>query len=180
MSHKEFINKINQTLKEKLQIKNSMAIPKIAKVVINVGIGKTKENPKFKDIVEENLKSITGQKPKITKAKKAISGFKIRQGDNVGEVVTLRGKRMYDFIYKLANIVLPRVRDFRGLDEKGFDKSGNYNLAIKEQIFFPEIVHEKAEVLHGLLISITTTVKNKDEGKILLETFGFPFKKKDK
>lgn len=165
-----------QVLKEKMNLKNSLAIPKIIKVTVNVGIGKTKENPKFKEEVIENLKVITSQKPKVTKARKAISGFKIREGDEVGLVVTLRGKRMNDFIYKLAHIVLPRMRDFRGLSPKNFDKNGNFTLGLTEQIVFPEISHEKAENLHGLSITISTTAGNPHDSQLLLEVLGFPFK----
>ncbi len=165
-----------KVLQEKMNLKNSLAVPQMTKVVLNVGIGKLKENPKFKEIVLENLMAITGQKPKVTKAKKAISGFKIREGDEVGLVVTLRGKRMNDFIYKLANVVLPRMRDFRGLDPKRFDREGNYTLGLNEQIIFPEISHEKAETLHGLSIVFKTTAQNPHSGQLLLEVLGFPFK----
>lgn len=174
----KFYQKIIPDLAKKLNLKNKMAVPKLEKIVINVGIGKTRENPKFKELVQENLLSITGQKPKVTKAKKAISGFKIRQNDEVGLVVTLRGQYLYDFAYKLANIVLPRMRDFRGLSENGFDKDGNFTLAIREQAIFPEISHEKTEILHGMAITIVTTAKNTQEGRLLLESLGFPFSKR--
>ncbi|KKQ18206.1 MAG: 50S ribosomal protein L5 [Berkelbacteria bacterium GW2011_GWA1_36_9] len=172
-----FKSKIVPELAQKLELKNKMAVPDLEKIVINVGIGKTRENPKFKEIVTESLKSITGQKPKVTKAKKAISGFKIRQNDEIGLVVTLRKDRMYDFSYKLANIVLPRMRDFRGLDEKDFDRAGNFTLALREQVIFPEISHEKAETIFGMSITFVTTAKDIKEGRILLEALGFPFKK---
>lgn len=165
-----------KVLQEKMALKNALAVPHLKKVIVNVGIGQAKDNPKFKEIVLENLTAITGQRGKITKAKKAIAGFKIRLGDEVGLVVTLRGKRMDDFIYKLINVVLPRMRDFRGLDPKSFDKDGNFTLAIKEQIIFPEISHEKTEILHGLSIVISTTAKNPHDGQLLLEVLGFPFK----
>ncbi|MCL5407687.1 MAG: 50S ribosomal protein L5 [Patescibacteria group bacterium] len=172
-----FKSKIISDLAAKLELKNKMAVPKLEKIVINVGIGKMRENPKFKDFVLESLKSIAGQKAKVTKAKKAIAGFKIRQNDEIGLVVTLRHGRMYDFAYKLANIVLPRMRDFRGLDEKDFDQAGNFTLALKEQVIFPEISHEKAEIIHGMSITFVTTAKDLKEGRMLLEALGFPFKK---
>ena len=156
---------------------NILAVPKVTKVVINVGIGASKTNPKFDQITETTLLAVTGQKPKATRARQAISSFKIRQGEKIGKMVTLRGKRMADFLTKLANIVLPRMRDFRGLSLKGFDKKGNYNFGIPEQIIFPEISHEKAEILHGMSVSIVTTAKDPNEGRKLLETWGFPFEK---
>lgn len=156
---------------------NKMALPKLEKIIINVGIGKTRENPQFKSFVEKSLAAITGQKPKVSRAKKAIAGFKVRQNDEIGVVVTLRGKRMTDFAYKLANIVLPRVRDFRGLNEKNFDQKGNFTLGIREQIVFGEISHEQAETLFGMSVTLVTTAKNLEEGRILLESLGFPFKK---
>lgn len=169
--------KITKILKEKLKINNKLALPKIEKVVINVGIGQAKNNPKFSQAVRGSLKAITGQEPALRPATKAISGFKISKKEPVGMMITLRGKRMKDFVQKLANIVLPRLRDFRGLKTKGFDKKGNYNLGISEQIVFPEISHEKTEILHGLSVSITTTAKNPKEGQKLLEAWGFPFEK---
>jgi len=155
---------------------NKMAMPKVEKVVINVGIGKESSNPKFKEEVVENLKKITGQRAAIRKARKAIAGFKVKIGDEVGLIVTLRGKRMTDFLQKLANITLPRVRDFRGIDPKSLDKFGNLNIGIKEQLVFPEISHEVAE-LHGLGITIKTNAKSPSEGQKLFESLGFPFKK---
>lgn len=183
---KENFEKVNMAaLKEKLNLvkgvleyQNIMAVPKLQKIVVNVGIGKGQENPKFKESVQESLKSITGQNPKVTLAKKAIAGFKIRQNDEIGIVVTLRGPRMYDFVYKLANIVLPRMRDFRGLSDNGFDKSGNFTLALPEQLIFPEISHEKAEIVHGMSVTFVTTAKNSEVCRLLLESLGFPFNKK--
>lgn len=175
---KEIYNKkIISDLKKELGIKNSFAVPHLKKVVINVGIGQVKTNPKFAEIVTETLMAITGQKPAVRRAKKAISGFKTRQGDQVGLMVTLRKDRMYDFTDKLANIVLPRLRDFRGLNEKGFDQNGNYTLGIAEQIIFPEITHEKAETMHGMSITFNTTAKDSKEGYALMKALGFPFKK---
>jgi len=156
---------------------NKLATPRLTKAVINCGIGKTRDNPKIIQAAEENLALITGQKPKVCPAKQAISGFKIRKGDQVGLMITLRGKRMADFVYKLANIVLPRMRDFRGLSEKNFDQNGNFTLGIAEQIVFPEITPERAEVIHGMSITLVSTAKDEKEGRILLESLGFPFKK---
>lgn len=164
-------------IKDKLNLKNKLAVPHVEKVVLNIGIGKIRDNENIKKLVRENLEIISGQKPKVTRSRKAISGFKVRKGDDVGLVVTLRGSRMYDFLQKLANIVLPRVRDFRGISEKGFDKNGNFTLALTEQIVFPEITHERTEHQHGILINIVTTAKNKSDGRILLEELGFPFEK---
>ena len=168
---------IYEKLSTDLKIKNKFATPKITKVVLNIGTGASKINPKFVQVASKTLESITGQKPAERMAKKAIAGFKIRAGEKVGLMVTLRGKRMNDFLAKLTNIVLPRTRDFRGLDIKGFDKQGNYTLAIPEQIVFSEITHEKAELLHGVAISIVTTAKDSVQGKYLLMAWGFPFKK---
>ena len=170
-------NQIVEKLKKDSGFKNTMALPQIVKVVINVGTGKMKINPKFNEVVSLTLMTITGQKPASRIARKAISGFKIREGEKVGMLVTLRGRRMRDFIFKLANIVLPRMRDFRGLKVTGFDRQGNFNLGISEQIVFPEISHEKAEVLHGMSISIKTSARNSEEGRKLLEAWGFPFEK---
>jgi len=172
------IKKVNEKLKTELGSRNTLALPKIVKVVINVGIGQTKTNPKFAEAALATLMAITGQKPAVRTSRKAISGFKIREGEKVGMMVTLRGKKMHDFIIKLANIVLPRMRDFRGLKIAGFGKSGNFTLGISEQIIFPEISHEKAEIIHGMSISIKTTAKNPHEGQKLLEAWGLPFEKK--
>lgn len=169
--------KIYEKLGNDLKIKNKFAVPKIVKVVLNIGTGASKTNSKFIQAATNTLEAITGQKPAERMAKKAIAGFKIREGEKVGLMVTLRGKKMVDFLIKLVNIVLPRTRDFRGLKESGFDNQGNYTLAIPEQIVFSEITHEKAETLHGVAISIVTTAKNPAEGKSLLEAWGFPFKK---
>lgn len=173
----KYRNEIVPKLKEKLGYKNNLAIPKIDKIIINAGLGRGLKDPTFIDTVESTLTRITGQKPVKTKAKKSISNFKIREGMVIGMKVTLRGKRMYDFIDKLINITLPRVRDFRGLDKKTIDKNGNLTIGFKEHIAFPEIGSDEVEKLHGLEVIINTSAKNKEEGIQLLETFGFPFKK---
>lgn len=171
---------INEKLKSQLGIKNTLALPRLEKVVVNVGVGKDKAKPGFSEQVEKSLAVLTGQKPASRRARQAIAGFKIRQGDKVGLQVTLRGQRMEDFVIKLANIVLPRMRDFRGLKVTSLDQNGNYTLGITEHIVFPEISTEQAENLFGLAITITTTAKNAQEGKVLLEAWGLPFQKEQK
>jgi len=171
-----YFKKIQPELKKTLAIKNSFALPRLEKVVLNIGIGQAKGNPKFEEVAQETLSTIAGQKPAFRKAKKAISGFKVRQGDKVGLVATLRGDKMYDFVDRLINITLPRMRDFRGIDIKCFDNKGNLTLGMPEQIIFPEITHEKAEIIHGLSITIVTTARNTDEAKALMKELGFPIK----
>ncbi|MFH1284267.1 MAG: 50S ribosomal protein L5 [Candidatus Peregrinibacteria bacterium] len=164
-------------LKKTLGIKSDMAIPKIVKIKINTGIGTyiKSHNKDYSGIVE-SITKISGQKPVITKSKKAISNFKIRQGEEIGITVTLRGKRMYDFLTKLVNIVFPRVRDFRGLSPKSFDGKGNYSVGFKEHTVFPEISPDDVMKIHGLQISIITSAENNEEGRALLKAIGFPFK----
>jgi len=164
-------------LKEKFGYTNNLAVPKIVKVVINVGTGHGLKDAKHNDVVETTLKRITGQKPVKTVSKKSISNFKIREGQVVGMMVTLRGKRLYDFLDKMVTVALPRVRDFRGLDSKNVDKDGNLNLGFKEHISFPEIKMDEIEKIHGLQVTIVTTAKNRDEGLALFEMLGFPFQK---
>lgn len=172
----EFIKKqVNPELKKVLQIDNEMIIPKIDKVVLNVGVGKSLQDKSYTDHVVKTLQRITGQKPVLTKAKKSISSFKIREGMIVGVKVTLRGKKMYDFVEKLIKVSLPRVRDFRGLSVKSFDRQGNFTLGIKEHLIFPEINPDEVEKIHGLEIVITTTAQDKKEGFWLLKLLGFPF-----
>lgn len=155
--------------------KNPLAVPKVTKVVVNVGIGKMRANTGFVEQVKKNLTLITGQTPAIRRSRKAISGFKVRLGDEVGLMVTLRGEKMYDFLDKLANVTLPRIRDFRGIDEKSFGSSGSFTLGVKENIYFPEVSHN-TENIHSLEVSIVTTAKNATEGAKLLKELGFPFK----
>ncbi|EKD56294.1 MAG: 50S ribosomal protein L5 [uncultured bacterium] len=162
---------------EKFGYKNIYATPKITKVSINIGVGQGQINPKFYDVADKTLQLITGQKPSYTVSRKAISGFKLREGIKVGLVVTLRGKKMSDFIYRLIHIVLPRIRDFRGLNTNSFDRNGNYSIGLKEQIVFPEIKYDEVELSHGLQINIVTSSKNADQTKELLTLIGFPFKK---
>lgn len=164
-------------LAQELGIKNPLALPKLEKVVANVGIGGAKTNPRLTEAAKNSLIAITGQKPILRQAKKAISGFKVREGDEVGLIVTLRGAKMYDFVEKLAHITLPRLRDFRGLDPKSFDQAGNLTIGFKEQIVFPEITTQTAEILHGLEIVMVIKSHSAEASQKLLEKFGFPFKK---
>lgn len=163
-------------LEEKFGYANKMAVPKIVKVAINVGVGKNTKDKAYIDNVVSSLSRITGQRPVLCKAKKSISAFKVREGNIVGVMVTLRGKKMYDFIERLINITFPRVRDFRGIENKGLDKQGNFSIGFKEHLAFPEIKADEVEKTHGLEINIATTAKSKEEGFELLKLMGFPFK----
>jgi large subunit ribosomal protein L5 len=165
-------------LGKKLGYTNVMQIPKITKITLNMGLGEAVGDKKIVQHAVSDLTKIAGQKPVVTVSRKSIAGFKIRDGWPIGCMVTLRRERMYEFLDKLVNISLPRVRDFRGLNPRAFDGRGNYNLGFNEQIIFPEIDYDKIDKLRGLNISITTTARNDKEGKALLEAFKFPFKKK--
>jgi large subunit ribosomal protein L5 len=156
---------------------NKFQIPHLEKVIVNIGLGDGAQNAKLFDNGVEELQAITGQKPIITRAKKSIAGFKIRQGMPIGAKVTLRGERMYDFIAKLTGIVLPRIRDFRGLNPKGFDGRGNYNLGLKDQLVWPEIPYDKVQRMRGMNITIVTSAGDDMEARMLLEHLGFPFRK---
>jgi large subunit ribosomal protein L5 len=173
---KQYKEKIVPALKEKLDIKNTLAVPTIEKVVINVGVGSGLKDKEFIKAVKKTLERISGQKPVEALARKSISNFKIRDGMVVGIKVCLRGDRMWDFIEKLVKVTLPRVRDFRGISTKGFDQEGNYSLGLKEYISFPEIDQDEVERLHGLQVNITTTSETKESGLALLTELGFPFK----
>lgn len=171
----QYKSRILPQLKDELKFDNVHAVPKVEKIVINAGIGRLlQQNPKAMDMLVDTLRKITGQQPVVTKAAKAIAGFKIRQGQTVGLIVTLRQKRMYDFLNKLINVALPRTRDFRGLPRKGFDGRGNYNCGVREVQVFPE-VGEGLEAGFGLEVTIVTSAKNNEEGYALLKKFGFPF-----
>lgn len=169
---KEVIPRLMETFK----YKSVMQVPKLNKIVLNIGMGEAIHNIKLLDAAVEELKVIAGQKPVVTRARKSIAAFKLRAGMPIGCKVTLRRKRMYDFYYKLVNVALPRVRDFRGLSGKGLDGHGNYSLGIKEQIIFPEIDYDKIDKIKGLNISVVTTAQSDDEGKALLKLLGMPFK----
>ncbi len=173
---KQYREAIAPSLEKKFDYKNKMAVPTLNKVVINVGIGQALKDKDFIDAVVRTLERISGQKPVKTLARKAISNFKIREGQVIGVMVTLRGERMWDFVEKLVKIALPRVRDFRGISNKGFDKKGSYSLGLKEYICFPEISQDEVERLHGLQVNIVTTAKTEEEGRQLLVELGFPFK----
>lgn len=175
--YEQFKKEMVPALQKELGFKNVMQVPKIQKIVINAGIGRFIKDATYIDNVEKTLKNITGQKPVRTKAKKAISNFKIRQGQEIGVVVTLRGPRMYQFIEKLTRVTFPRVRDFHGISDKGFDAQGNFTIGFKENVAFPEVRMEEIEKIHGLQIIVNTTAKNKVEGKALLKILGFPFTK---
>lgn len=178
--YKKYKEEVVPALREEFGYKNIMQVPKIVKITLNVGFGKHAKENSFIENVEKTLSGISGQKPVRNKATKSISNFKIREGMEIGASVTLRGKRMYDFIDKLVNITMPRVRDFRGINPKSFDKNGNYSIGFKENIAFPEIKSDAIDQIHGLQVVINTTAKNKKEGYALLEKIGFPFKKDDK
>ncbi|SFP88009.1 50S ribosomal protein L5 [Caldicoprobacter faecalis] len=162
---------------EKFGYKNVMEVPRLEKVVINMGVGDAKENPKFLESAMEELAAITGQRPVATVAKKSVAAFKVRAGMKIGAKVTLRGNRMYEFLDRLFNIALPRVRDFRGVSPKSFDGRGNYALGIKEQLIFPEINYDKVEKIRGMDVIIVTTAKTDEEAKELLALLGMPFAK---
>ena len=171
----EYKKTIIEDLKSKLSVSNIHQVPKISKIVINMGIGDAKDDTKLIDKAQEELSLISGQKAIKTKAKKAIAGFKIRAGMPLGSSVTLRNKKMYEFLDRLVNIAIPRIRDFRGLNPNSFDGSGNYSMGIKEQIIFPEINYDKIDKVRGLNITICTTAKNNSDALELLKCFNMPF-----
>ncbi|HPQ18518.1 MAG TPA: 50S ribosomal protein L5 [bacterium] len=173
----KYNQEIVPALMKKFGYKNKYQVPKLLKIVINMGVGEAITDIKILDKAVEELTKITGQKPKITKAKKAISNFKLKKNASIGCFVTLRNNMMYDFLERLLNVALPKVRDFCGLELKGFDKRGNYNFGIKEQTIFPEINPDKIDMLRGMNISVVTTAKTDDEAKELLLQIGFPFRK---
>lgn len=160
-----------------MNLDNIMQVPRIQKVVVNIGLGEAMDNPKALEAAVSDLSQITGQKPIITKARKAIANFKLREGRQIGAKVTLRGDRMWAFLDRLMNIVLPRVRDFRGVSPEAFDGRGNYTLGLREQLIFPEIEYDKIDKIRGLEISIVTTAPNDDQARLLLQLLGMPFRK---
>ena len=166
---------VRKKLQDEFGIKNPMAIPKVEKVVLNMGMGEAIQNAKLLDVAVEELATITGQKPVVTKAKKSIASFKLREGQSIGAMVTLRGEKMYEFLYRLINIALPRVRDFRGVPTKSFDGRGNYTLGIRDHLIFPEIDAGKVDKSKGMNITIVTTAKNDDQARVLLRELGMPF-----
>lgn len=178
MLFKDYYNQeVKKKLGEDLQIKNPMAIPRIEKIVVNVGAGEAATNKNVLEKIQEQMSLITGQKAIITKAKKSVSAFRIRKGLPIGVKVTLRGKKMFFFLEKLIKIVIPRIRDFRGIAENSVDSAGNLNLGFTEQIIFPEIDFDKIDKIRGLQVTIVTNAQNKEEGRKLFEALGIPFKK---
>ncbi len=173
---KHYKTNVVPALTKEFGYKNVMAVPKIEKVAINIGLGEATQNAKLMDGAVNELNAIAGQKPVITKAKKSIAAFKLREGMPIGTMVTLRGDRMYEFLDRLMNVALPRVRDFRGVSSKSFDGRGNYTLGVKDQLIFPEIDYNKVEKVKGMNISITTTAKTDAEGLALLRQLGMPFR----
>ncbi|MEE0866780.1 MAG: 50S ribosomal protein L5 [Clostridia bacterium] len=170
-----YTQEVAPALFKKFNYKSTMQIPKLDKIVINIGLGEAKDNPKAIDGAINDLTLITGQKPVITRAKKSIANFKLRQGMNIGVKVTLRGEKMYEFIDRLFNVALPRVRDFRGINPNSFDGRGNYSLGIKEQLIFPEIEYDKIDKIRGMDVIFVTTAKTDEEGRELLTLMGAPF-----
>ncbi|NLK21365.1 MAG: 50S ribosomal protein L5 [Epulopiscium sp.] len=170
-------NEIVDAMMKKFGYKNRLQVPKIEKIVINMGVGEAKENSKILDAAVNDLSIISGQKPIITKAKKSVAAFKLREGMSIGCKVTLRGNRMYDFTDRLISLALPRVRDFRGVNPNAFDGRGNYSLGIKEQLIFPEIEFDKVDKVRGMDIIFVTTAKTDEEARELLRLFGMPFRK---
>ena len=171
----KYDSEVVPALNEKFQYKSIMQVPKLEKVVLNMGVGETKDNAKAMDSAVSDLTIITGQKPIVTKAKKSVAAFKLRVGMNIGCKVTLRGARMYEFVDKLFNVALPRVRDFRGVPVNSFDGRGNFSMGIKEQLIFPEIEYDKIDKIRGMDVSFVTTAKTDEESKELLKLLGMPF-----
>ena len=172
----QYKNEVIPALMKKFNYKSVMEVPKLEKIVLNVGLGDIRENPKALENTINDLSIITGQKPVVTKAKKSIAAFKIREGVNMGCKVTLRSEKMYEFAYKLFNVALPRVRDFRGVSANSFDGRGNYSMGIKEQLIFPEIEYDKVDKLRGMDIIFVTTAETDEEARELLKLLGIPFK----
>ena len=173
----KYLNEVSPALMSKFEYKSVMQLPKVEKIVINMGVGDAVQNSKALDVAVEELTIITGQKPVVTKAKKSIAGFRLREGQAIGAKVTLRGERMYEFLDKLISMALPRVRDFRGVSKKAFDGRGNYTLGVKEQLIFPEIDYDKVSKVRGMDIVIVTTANSDEEARELLTQFGMPFQK---
>ena len=174
----QYVKEVVPAMMKKFNYSSVMQVPKLEKIVINIGLGETKDNPKALDNAMNDLSIITGQRPIVTKAKKSIAAFKLREGAKIGCKVTLRSGKMYDFAYKLINVALPRVRDFRGISKNSFDGRGNYTLGIKEQLIFPEIEYDKVDKIRGMDIIIVTTANTDEEAKELLINLGMPFAQK--
>ena len=172
----KYQNEVRGKLQERFNYKNPMQVPKLEKVVINMSVGDAIQNSKALDAAVAELTTISGQKPVITKAKKSIAAFKVRAGMPIGVMVTLRGERMYEFVDRLINVALPRVRDFQGVSPNSFDGRGNYNLGLREQLIFPEIEYDRIDKLRGMQVTISTTARNDEEGRRLLQLMGMPFR----
>ena len=172
-----FNDKIVPELKKKLELKNTMEVPRILKITVNMGVGEAVADKKVMDAATADMAKITGQKPAVTKAKKSVATFKVRDGQAIGCKVTLRGDRMYEFLDRLVSIAIPRIRDFRGISTRSFDGRGNYSLGVKEQIIFPEIQYDQIDQIRGMDITISTSARDDKHGRALLEAFNFPFRK---
>ncbi|MBS3886159.1 MAG: 50S ribosomal protein L5 [Firmicutes bacterium] len=172
----KYLNEVRSALQERFQYKNLLQAPRLEKVVINMGVGEAKDNPKALDAAVKDMTLIAGQRPVITKARKSVASFKIREGMSIGCKVTLRGERMYEFLDKLVSVALPRVRDFRGVSAKAFDGRGNYSLGLREQLIFPEINYDQVDKTRGMDIIIVTTAKSDEEARELLREMGMPFR----
>ena len=175
--HELYKDKVVAELQEKFGFSSVMQVPQIEKITLNMGVGEALADKKILDNAVADLEAISGQKPLITKARKSVAGFKVREGYPIGCKVTLRGERMWDFFERLVSIAIPRIRDFRGVSAKSFDGRGNYSMGVREQIIFPEIDYDKVDRVRGMDITITTSAKSDEEGRALLEAFNFPFKK---
>ncbi|MBE0377466.1 large subunit ribosomal protein L5 [Pseudoalteromonas prydzensis ACAM 620] len=175
--HEVYKDKVVAELQEKFGFSSVMQVPQIEKITLNMGVGEALADKKILDNAVADLEAIAGQKPLITKARKSVAGFKVREGYPIGCKVTLRGERMWDFFERLVSIAIPRIRDFRGVSAKSFDGRGNYSMGVREQIIFPEIDYDKVDRVRGMDITITTSAKTDEEGRALLEAFNFPFKK---
>jgi large subunit ribosomal protein L5 len=174
--HEKYTKEVIPALAKRFGLENAMAVPRLRKVTINIGMGEASANPKLLDTAAAELGQIAGQKPVITRAKKSIANFKIRKGMPIGCMVTLRGERMYEFVDRLANVVLPRVRDFRGLPPNSFDGRGNYTMGLKDQLVFPEIDYTRVDKIKGMNITFTTSARNDEEGRELLKQLGVSFR----
>ena len=172
-----YSSELHDEIQKKLDLKNTMEVPKITKITLNMGVGEAVADKKVLVNALADMEKIAGQKPQRTLARKSVAGFKIRDGYPIGCKVTLRRERMYEFLDRLVNIAIPRIRDFRGLNPKSFDRQGNYSMGVEEQIIFPEINYDQIDAIRGMDITISTTARNADEGRALLEAFNFPFKK---
>lgn len=173
----QYQNELRNKIQEKLGLKNVMEVPRITKITLNMGVGEAVADKKILTNAVSDMEKIAGQKAKQTLARKSVAGFKIRDGYPIGCKVTLRRERMYEFLDRLVNIAIPRIRDFRGLNPKSFDKQGNYSMGVSEQIIFPEINYDQIDTIRGMDITVSTTARNAEEGRALLEAFNFPFKK---